>query len=101
MKRAEHVLPAGPQLRFAKSIFDAAAEADAVLVLTDWAEFAAVDLDELKKKMRYPIMVDGRNMFELETMARHGFTYLSIGRPPVHPVRKASGIYTAVTGKSE
>ncbi|HEY0307283.1 MAG TPA: UDP-glucose/GDP-mannose dehydrogenase family protein [Acidobacteriaceae bacterium] len=95
MKRSAQVLPASPQLRFAESIFDAANGADAVLVLTDWKEFAAVDLDELKKTMRYPIIVDGRNMFDPETMARHGFTYLSIGRPAVHPSRKASGEHAA------
>jgi UDPglucose 6-dehydrogenase len=37
--------------------------------------------------MRYPIVVDGRNLFDPITMQQHGFTYISIGRPAVNPVR--------------
>jgi UDPglucose 6-dehydrogenase len=91
MKRAEQMIPASKQMRYAASLFDAAQDADALLVLTDWAEFAAVDLEELKKKLRYAIVIDGRNMFEPETMARHGYTYLSMGRLPVDPQGKTAG----------
>jgi len=96
MKRSAQVLVPGPQLRYAESIFDAATGADAVLVLTDWKEFGAIDLGQLKSKLRYPIVVDGRNMFDPKTMAMHGFTYLSVGRPIAHPPRGASGIRPAV-----
>jgi UDPglucose 6-dehydrogenase len=37
--------------------------------------------------MRYPIVVDGRNLFDPKIMQQHGFTYISIGRPPVYPAR--------------
>jgi UDPglucose 6-dehydrogenase len=40
--------------------------------------------------MRYPIVIDGRNLFEPAVMAAHGFTYLSIGRPAANPVREPS-----------
>jgi UDPglucose 6-dehydrogenase len=88
MKRAEQIIPASKQMHYANSLFNAAQDADALLVLTDWTEFAAVDLDTLKKKLRYPIVIDGRNMFDPQTMARHGYTYLSMGRPPVNPQGK-------------
>ena len=99
MKRTEQVLPKSETMRYAKSVFDAAQDADALLVLTDWAEFATVDLDELQKKLRYPIVIDGRNMFDPKLMARHGYTYLSIGRPPVHPQRRSSDMRGMPTGK--
>src|SRR5271168_2340521 len=90
MERAREVLPAGPQLAYADDSYAAAQDADALLVLTDWAEFAALDLDRLKATMRYPIVIDGRNLFEPAVMADHGFTYLSIGRPTANPVREPS-----------
>ncbi len=40
--------------------------------------------------MRYPIVIDGRNMFDPAVMAEHGFTYLSVGRPQANPVRVGS-----------
>src|ERR1700735_4383960 len=55
MERAQEVLPAGPQIAYAEDTYAAAQDADALLVLTDWAEFAALDLDRLKAAMRYPI----------------------------------------------
>jgi len=87
MGRAEAELPAGPSLRYAQDAYAAATDADALLILTDWAEFAALDLDRLYTVMRYPIVVDGRNLYEPHIMHDHGFTYLSIGRPAVYPTR--------------
>ena len=81
MKRAALELPPGPQMRYATSVVDAAADADALLILTDWAEFARLDLHTLHHTMRYPIVIDGRNLYDPQVMLDHGFTYLSIGRP--------------------
>jgi UDPglucose 6-dehydrogenase len=89
MKRAEEELSAGPQLRFVPDAYAAARDADALLILTDWAEFAALDLERIHNAMRYPIVVDGRNLFEPQTMHEFGFTYISIGRPAVYPAREA------------
>ena len=88
IERAQVELPAGPQLQYAQDAYAAAADADALLVLTDWREFAALDLDRLYTAMRYPIVVDGRNLFDPKTMQQHGFTYISIGRPAVYPARE-------------
>jgi UDPglucose 6-dehydrogenase len=86
-ERSCDVLPEGPQMRYAGDPYDAAQDADALLILNDWQEFGELDLDKLHDRLRYPIVVDGRNLYDPATMARHGFTYLSVGRPGLsHPV---------------
>jgi UDPglucose 6-dehydrogenase len=90
MKRTEEVLPAGPNLRYVEDAYAAAKDADALLILTDWAEFATLDLDRLNKTLRYPIIIDGRNLYDPDIMVRYGFTYLSIGRPAAYPVREVA-----------
>jgi UDPglucose 6-dehydrogenase len=87
MERSRAVLPEGSQMRYVDDAYAAAQEADALLILTDWAEFKAVDLPRLQETMRYPIVIDGRNMFDPAVMAEHGFTYLSVGRPQANPMR--------------
>jgi UDPglucose 6-dehydrogenase len=57
--------------------------ADGLVVLTEWPEFADADLQELKERLRRPVVVDGRNLWTVERMAGLGFTYLSFGRPDV------------------
>jgi UDPglucose 6-dehydrogenase len=83
MERAREVLRSGVQ--FAKTAYDAASGADALLVLTEWEEFSALDLQQLRSKLRYPIVIDGRNLYSPEMMAAHGFSYYSIGRAPGLP----------------
>ncbi len=61
---------------------DCATGTDAVLILTDWPQIKTIDLAELKRVMKCPIVIDGRNVFEPATMAKHGFIYHSIGRQP-------------------
>ena len=87
MKRAAKELPAGHFLHYASDAFAAASDADALVILTDWAEFATLDLQELYRTLRYPVVVDGRNMFDPSEMAQLGFTYLSVGRPAAYPSR--------------
>jgi len=67
-------------IRFVESAYDAAQGADALLVLTEWEEFAALDLQRLRAQMRHAIVVDGRNVFSPESMAKAGFQYISTGR---------------------
>jgi UDPglucose 6-dehydrogenase len=88
MKRAESELPPSGQMRYATSIREAAMDADALLILTDWQEFARIDLEQLHAVMRYPIIIDGRNMYDPQNMMNNGFTYLSIGRPAATPLRE-------------
>lgn len=70
-------------IEYVSSAMDAAKNADALLVLTDWDEFRAIDLSQLHKQLHYPIVIDGRNMFSPEAMAEHGFIYTSVGRADV------------------
>jgi UDPglucose 6-dehydrogenase len=71
-------------IQYATSAMEAARDADALLVLTDWEEFRTIDLDRLRELLRYPIVIDGRNLFSPATMAEHGFTYTSVGRGDVY-----------------
>jgi UDPglucose 6-dehydrogenase len=87
MKRTEEILPAGPNLRYVDDAYAAAEDVDALLILTDWSEFATLDLTRLNKILRYPIVIDGRNLYDPQLMVEHGFTYLSVGRPAANPLR--------------
>jgi UDPglucose 6-dehydrogenase len=80
-ERAKAELPPSDKMRYANSLYEAAHDADAVLILTDWKEFAEIDLPELNRAVRFPIVIDGRNLYKPQQMADHGFTYVSIGRP--------------------
>ncbi len=88
MGRAALEVPASAQMKYASSVEEAAHDADALLVLTDWDEFARLDLAALHAALRYPIVIDGRNLYDPQVMLAHGFTYLSIGRPAVTPSRE-------------
>jgi UDPglucose 6-dehydrogenase len=80
-ERAREVLPPSDTMRYAGSVYEAAQGADAVLILTDWKEFGHIDLPELNRAVKFPIIIDGRNLYKPQHMADHGFTYVSIGRP--------------------
>ena len=81
MERAKLVLPPSEKLHYAGDLYEAAKDADAVLILTDWKEFAAIDLVRLNQAVRFPIVIDGRNLYKPQEMLDHGFTYVSMGRP--------------------
>ena len=74
---------AGAQL--VSSALEAVNGAEALVIATEWSEFANVDLAVVKEKMRTPIIFDGRNLFDPQTMAQLGFRYHSIGRASVAP----------------
>jgi len=81
MERAKAVLPPTEKMRYAGELYDAAKDADAVLILTDWKEFGSIDLVRLNQVVRFPIVIDGRNLYKPEKMQGQGFTYVSVGRP--------------------
>jgi UDPglucose 6-dehydrogenase len=95
INRAQEVLPAGPSLRYMHDAYLAAEDADALLILTDWPEFAMLDLHRLNKTLRYPIIIDGRNLYDPDIMVKYGFTYLSIGRPAGYPLRDVPSLSSA------
>lgn len=79
MEKAKE-LPVGRKIQFADSAVDAAAGAEALIIATEWPEFAAVDLSELRERMRTPLIFDGRNIFDPVAAASFGFQYRGIGR---------------------
>jgi UDPglucose 6-dehydrogenase len=81
MERAQTALPPSEKLHYAADLYQAARDADAVLILTDWKEFAAIDLVRLRRAVRFPIVIDGRNLYKPQEMLDRGFTYVSMGRP--------------------
>ena len=54
---------------------------DALVIVTEWEQFRALDLPRLKKIMAQPVIVDLRNVYRPDDMTKHGFTYASVGRP--------------------
>lgn len=81
MERAREAMPPTDKLTYAADLYEAAQDADAALILTEWDEFARIDLPRLNRALKFPFVIDGRNLYRPETMAEHGFTYVSIGRP--------------------
>jgi UDPglucose 6-dehydrogenase len=90
MERAKEVIPSG--LTFANSAYEAAHGSDALVILTEWEEFANLDLNRLRQELKYPIVIDGRNLYDPEAMAAEGFSYYSVGRAASHP----DGVPTAL-----
>ena len=82
-ERAKEMLNSSIQL--AESAYDAARDCDALLILTEWEEFSCLDLQRLRAELKYPIIIDGRNLYEPSLMAANGFTYYSVGRPTASP----------------
>jgi UDPglucose 6-dehydrogenase len=81
MGRAKSVLAPSDKMNYAADIYEASKDADAVLILTDWKEFADIDLVKLNQVVKFPIIIDGRNLYKPRQMHDHGFTYVSMGRP--------------------
>ncbi len=82
MEKARAVKTIGAA-EFAPSALEAVSNAEALIIATEWVEFANVDLAIVKNKMRTPIVFDGRNLLDPETMIHLGFHYHSIGRASV------------------
>ena len=68
---------------YCKDPYEAAKDADALLVLTEWNEFKDLDLKKLKSLMKHAMIIDGRNMYNPDQMRKEGFSYISIGRKDV------------------
>lgn len=78
MERAKAVLP---QIDYAKSAYEAAQDAEALLIATEWDEFRKLDWDRLRDAMARPLILDGRNLLSPREMKSHGFEYHCFGRP--------------------
>ena len=67
-------------IRYCDDPYTVADGADALLIVTEWDEFRRLDMDHLKRVMRRPVIVDGRNIFDPAVMREHGFVYRGVGR---------------------
>ena len=70
-----------PQVEMARDAYGAADGADAVVIVTEWDAYRALDLVRLKARLNAPVMVDLRNIYEPAEMRAAGFTYTGVGRP--------------------
>jgi UDPglucose 6-dehydrogenase len=80
MTEASHLLK---DIEFAKNAYEAAEGADALVIVTEWDQFRALDLERIKAGLNSNIVVDLRNIYSPDDMAAKGFAYTSIGRPAV------------------
>jgi len=71
----------GTHITYAASSYDALKNADVLAILTEWNEFRRPDFDRMKALMKTPVIIDGRNIYNPETIRGLGFTYESVGRP--------------------
>jgi UDPglucose 6-dehydrogenase len=98
MERTQELM--NSTVKFVNSSYEVARGADALLILTEWEEFANLDLDRLQRELKYPIVIDGRNLYHPETMAAHGLTYYSVGRAASHPEGVPAGVAKNATKKA-
>ena len=77
MEEAKRIL--GDSITYAKDIYDATLEADAILMVTEWNEFRLPTWDVIKKTMKKPVVFDGRNIYNKQEMNEIGFDYFGIG----------------------
>src|SRR3990167_10714143 len=76
MQNAQKILP---KINYAKDPYDAIKGQDALLLITEWPQFRQLDLSRIKKLLKRPIIVDGRNMFDAQKVRQAGFNYFKIG----------------------
>jgi UDPglucose 6-dehydrogenase len=73
------------EIEMCSDVYSALSAADGAVILTEWNEFRALDLKQTRTLLKQPLLVDLRNIYRPDEMARAGFTYVSVGRPTVSP----------------
>jgi UDPglucose 6-dehydrogenase len=77
MHEAKHLLK---DVQFATGPYDCVQNADAVVIVTEWDQFRALDLERIKDALKTPTLIDLRNIYRPDEMRAKGFTYVSVGR---------------------
>lgn len=77
---SEHAKQIFAGIEFSRDPYENCTEADAIVILTDWAEFRALNLKALKQRVAYPLLVDLRNIYDVAEVEAAGFVYHSVGR---------------------
>lgn len=80
MHEAQRVLGADPRIRYATAPMAALDGADALAIVTEWKEFRSPDFDDIKTRLKTPVIFDGRNLYEPATLRKAGLEYFAIGR---------------------
>lgn len=70
----------GDKIQYASNQYDALQNAAALIIITEWSEFRTPDFDRIEKEMKYKIIFDARNLFNVNYTSKRGFRYYSIGR---------------------
>jgi UDPglucose 6-dehydrogenase len=73
-----------PDIHYSDDAYACAKDADALVIVTEWEQFRALDLKRLKAELKQPVVVDLRNIYRPDEMIAHGFSYDSVGRPQKH-----------------
>ena len=81
MDEGKRVFAKEPGVRFASSTVGALDGADALIIVTEWKEFRSPDFADMKKRLKAPIIFDGRNLYDPAMMREAGIEYFSMGRP--------------------
>lgn len=74
----------GKMIEYSNSSYDVIKNSDALIVVTEWNEFRNPDLEKVRSLLKEPVIFDGRNLYDLETMKQKKFTYYSVGREVVN-----------------
>jgi UDPglucose 6-dehydrogenase len=82
----EQARPVLAEVTYCEGAYQCVEEADAVVIVTEWEQFRALDLRRMRDLMACPVMIDLRNIYRAEEMKRHGFAYICVGRAPTHPL---------------
>lgn len=72
----------GGSIKYSESVYEALEGADALILATEWNEFRNPDFELIKNKLKLPLIFDGRNQYNVETMKKYGFDYICVGRKP-------------------
>ena len=81
MEEGQRIFAKEPGVRFAASTVGALDGADALIIVTEWKEFRSPDFDDMKKRLKSPVVFDGRNLYDPVMMRSAGIEYFSVGRP--------------------
>jgi UDPglucose 6-dehydrogenase len=74
----------GDKIQYFENPYEAAEDADAIFIATEWPEFRTPDFEKLSNTLKSKVIFDGRNVYELNIMKEHGYQYYSIGREVVY-----------------
>ena len=78
MEEAKKYMPEG--IQYVENAYEAAADSDALVLMTEWNQYRALDMEKIRDAMRQPVFVDLRNVYDPETMKKLGFHYTGVGR---------------------